>query len=253
LSKVVLHAAYLTDPLCPWSWAAEPQLRRLQVEFGADLAITYVMVGIDREVDAAQKLAVTLDALAGSGMPGDPRAWLDAAPRSSHPACLAVKAAAEQGLDGPYLRRLREGLFAGRERIDNVEAFLVAGRDVEGLDVGRFEIDLRSDATVEAFAADRDRAGGEDRPEVPALVLDGGEPLTEPAGWRAAVLAAGASGGPLPDVAGALERFGMLAAAELAAVCDLPLARAQIELWRLAGEFRARPRRLLAGELWSAA
>jgi hypothetical protein len=38
----------------------------------------------------------------------------------------------------------------------------------------------------------------------------------------------------------------------VAAVCDLPLPRAQMELWRLAGEFRARPQRLVCGEVWSA-
>jgi putative protein-disulfide isomerase len=44
-----------------------------------------------------------LDACAASGMPVDARMWLDAPPRSSYPACHAVKAAAEQGRDGPYL------------------------------------------------------------------------------------------------------------------------------------------------------
>jgi hypothetical protein len=33
----------LTDPYCPWSWAAEPQLRRLETEFGAGLPFTFVL------------------------------------------------------------------------------------------------------------------------------------------------------------------------------------------------------------------
>jgi predicted DsbA family dithiol-disulfide isomerase len=250
LCFLVVHVAYLTDPLCPWSWAAEPQLRRLQVEFGDSVAITYVMVGMAREVDAGQELAATLAAVAESGMPADPRVWLDGAPRSSYPACMAVKAAADQGLDGPYLRRLREGVMCRRERVDNVEAFLVAARDVPGMRVDRFEIDLRSNAIVEAFGADRERAGAGDRPAIPALVVEGGEPLTDSATWRDAVIAAGAEPGSLPDPAASLRRFGAMGAAEVAAVCDLPAERARMELWRLAGEFQARPRRLVCGELW---
>ena len=33
----MIHVDYFTDPLCPWSWAAEPTLRRLQVEFSDPL------------------------------------------------------------------------------------------------------------------------------------------------------------------------------------------------------------------------
>jgi predicted DsbA family dithiol-disulfide isomerase len=40
-----VHVTYYTDPACPWSWAAEPAVRRLLVEFGDDISITYVMVG----------------------------------------------------------------------------------------------------------------------------------------------------------------------------------------------------------------
>ncbi len=249
----MVHVAYLTDPLCPWSWAAEPRLRRLQAEFGASVAITYVMVGIAKDVDAAHELEVMLESVAASGMPADPRVWLDGAPRSSYPACMAVKAAAEQGADGPYLRRLREGVMCLRERLDNVEALLAAAREVPGLDVARFEIDLRSNAIVEAFGDDRERAGGDARPPVPALVVGDGEPLTDPAAWRDAVLAAGAEPGALPDAPGALARFGRMGAAEVAAVCGLPGPRARIELWRLAGEFAARPRPLVCGELWEPA
>jgi hypothetical protein len=36
-------------------------------------------------------------------------------------------------------------------------------------------------------------------------------------------------------------------------VCDLPGPRAAAELWRLALEWRVRPRRVLGGELWSPA
>lgn len=253
----MVQAAVYTDPLCPWSWASEPVLRRLQVEFAGQLEITWVMAGMAAETDPDHLLGSTLDAVAASGMPADPRVWREGAPRSSHPACMAVKAAAEQGLDGPYLRRLREGLLCRRERIDNAEAFLAAARDVDGLDAARFEIDLRSHAIVEAFGADRERAAGvcgADRPSLPTFTLAGEErPLGDPSGWRTAIVAAGAAPGPLPGVEEALRQLGPMAAAEVAAVCDLAGPRAQIELWRLAEQFRARPEPFVCGELWTLA
>jgi hypothetical protein len=37
-------ATVLTDPYCPWSGAAEPQLRGPQIEFGGSVAFTFVIV-----------------------------------------------------------------------------------------------------------------------------------------------------------------------------------------------------------------
>ena len=94
----VVHTYYYTDPACPWSWALEPALRKLSHEFAGSLEITYVMCGMAREFgDPIALVAEMLEAGDRSGMPVDPRLWLAAPPRSSHPACLAVKAAAEQG------------------------------------------------------------------------------------------------------------------------------------------------------------
>jgi predicted DsbA family dithiol-disulfide isomerase len=47
-----VSAPVLTDSYCPWSWAAEPQLRRLQVEFGDSVAFTFVTVGLHRRIRA---------------------------------------------------------------------------------------------------------------------------------------------------------------------------------------------------------
>lgn len=257
---VMTDVIYFTDPLCPWSWAAEPALRRLEAEFGGELRVTYVMVGMAREVDAAHLLSETLDAVASSGMPADPRVWLEGAPRSSYPACMAVKAAAEQGLDGPYLRRLRLGTMTRRERLDNAEALTAAAREVGGMDVARFEIDLRSNAIVEAFGSDRERAqqacGEQERPSLPAFAFGGGEPLQtgDVDRLREAALAAGAApAGALPEPEEAVRRFGPVGAAEVAAACGLPGPRAHIELWRLASEFSVRSRTLICGELWEKA
>ena len=266
---------YYTDPACPWSWASEPGRRRLEAEFGDALSITYVMGGLAREFrKPLETMRHVLDASAASGMPVDPRVWLDDPPRSSYPACHAVKAAAEQGLDGAYLRVVREGLMVERRPMDTAEILTDAARRVPGLDVERFATDLQSATIAEAFAADLQqtrtaapethtlerrrvpfpsfefRAGGAGASEPPAAaVYDSGDPGE----LRAAALTAGAApGGHLPGVEDALRRFGRLATPEVAAVCDLPAPRAAAELWRLAAEGRIGVERFLGGEIWQA-
>jgi predicted DsbA family dithiol-disulfide isomerase len=272
----VVHTYYYTDPMCPWSWALEPSLRKLAVEFPGAFEVRHVMCGMAREVgDTAPFVEQMLEAAGASGMPVDARLWLAAPPRSSHPACLAVKAAADQGDAGPYLRRLREGLQCRRRKLDTADALLEEARSVSGLDVERLRLDLGSHAILEAFAADLDRAGavspehyspGSDRVKLPSLEFVGGDGTvhgvygyTEYGELRAAAVAAGASpalaagsGSPL-SVEDALRRFGTMSTAEVAAVCDLPGPRAPAELWRLALEWRVRAERLGTGYLWSLA
>ena len=251
----MVHASYYTDPACVHSWALEPALRRLEVQFGAEVEITYVMGGLAREFGPSEPIAAEwLEAAATNGMPVDPRLWTASPPRSSYPACMAVKAAAEQGLDGAYLRRLREGLMCERRKLDHAEAFVAEARAVTGMNVDRFAVDLGSHAILEAFGADLERA--RDRPlpsfEVDGHVVAGVRPYEA---YRDAVRAAGATAAdaPAPGVEDALRRFGRMATAEVAAVCDLPGPRAAAELWRLAVEWRVRPERRLTGELWSPA
>jgi putative protein-disulfide isomerase len=259
-----VEVSVFTDPACARCWTLEPVLRRLEVEFGAGLRITYILAGLHRSFAAPLDIiGEWLDAGFGSGMPLDPRLWLHDPPRSSHPACMAVSAAAEQGDPALYLRRVREGLLCERRRLDSIEALVDAARAVPGLSLERLRVDLGSSATVEAFGADlaaAREAAGEDGTLAPAVEvagpgggrrrLPGVRPWAE---YRDAVAAAGATPavGAAPSAEAALERYGRMAAAEVALVCDLPGPRASAELWRLAGEWRVRPERAGTGELWS--
>jgi hypothetical protein len=235
------------------------------VEFGDDLEITYVMGGLARSFgDTAALTMRWLEDAAGSGMPVDPRIWDADAPRSSYPACIAYTAAAEQGrpTSERYLRVLREGFMCHRRKLDGPDALVEEARRA-GLDTGRFRIDLASNAILEGFGADLEETRTLVDAELPILRFlpaeAGGERRVTAADsyeeWRNAALAAGAtpSSAPLPDVAGALRRFGRMATAELAAVCDLPGPRAGAEIWRLASEWRATRVPVLFGELWEAA
>jgi predicted DsbA family dithiol-disulfide isomerase len=255
---VPVRLRYHTDPACPASWAAEPLLRRLLVEFGADLSITYVMGGLAREYEPPYESRVMewLEHADRSGMPFDPRLWTEGPIRSTYPACMAVKAAAEQGPEaaGRYLRALREGLMCLRRKLDAKEALVEEARGA-GLDAGRFRIDLESNAILEAFGADLDATRAHAR-ELPFFVVGEEEVVCGPADdLRAVLVEAGGQppGDPRPDVLAALGRFGRMASVEVEAVCDLPGPRANAELWRLAAEWRVKPLRVLTGTLWELA
>ena len=72
----VVHTYYYTDPVCPWSWALEPALRRLTAEFAGSFEITFVMCGMMREVgpgEVSHLVTQMLDAADRSGMPVDAR------------------------------------------------------------------------------------------------------------------------------------------------------------------------------------
>jgi putative protein-disulfide isomerase len=245
----------LTDPYCPWSWAAEPQLRRLQVEFGAALRFTFVIVGLKRRIEPVDAAALAYDlaeAAAESGMPADPRVFLRDPPSSTHPAGLAVAAVSEQGDPAPFIRRLREAILLERRRMDTAPALLDAARETGGLDLERLRVDFGSNAIVERFGADIERGRGATTPTVrfgSDHAVEGYAPYER---LREAALAAGAesAGDGHPGIEDALRRFGAMATPEVAAVCDLPGPRAPAELWRLALEWRVRPRRVPGGEMW---
>jgi len=241
------------------------------VEFDKEVEISFVMAGIRELGPGPERASEWLAASAASGMPVDVRLWLDGGPSTSYPACLAVRAAAEQGSPAGFLRAVREGLAFGGRRLDHAEAFESLARERGGLDLDRFRIDLGSHAVMEAFGADLERArsGSEERfspehgrvklPSIEFVAPDGAvHGVYGPApyeSYRAAALAAGAtpSGSPAPTVPEALRRFGAMATPEVAAVCDLPGPRAAAELWRLAETWQVRAERTLGGEMWSLA
>jgi protein-disulfide isomerase-like protein with CxxC motif len=285
LRPVPARVRYFTDPACSWSWASEPLVRRLMVEFDESLSFTWVMGGLARDYTSRRGvydwlLAHWLEVAAQTRMPIDPLLWKEGPIASTYPACMAVKAAQEQAADGGYryLRTLREGLLCLRRKLDTTESLVEAAREAR-LDVERFRIDLSSHAIVEAFGYDLEatrsvpdevRAAGKavdahgsgERLPFPSAVFvaeDGTEHgVYGASGYdklRAAATAAGAepATGDRPDPLTAIQRFGRMATREVEAVCGLPGPRAAAELWRLASEWQLRPSRVLTGDLWELA
>jgi putative protein-disulfide isomerase len=260
-----VQVRYYTDPACPRSWGCEPELRRLMWEFGEGLGFEWVMGGLAREYgpdSAGRQIALWLEVAAESGMPIDPRVWLENPIASTYPACQAVKAAAEQGPEAAYayLRRLREGLLAGRRKLDHAEA-LIAEAGTARLDVARFRIDLDSNAIVEAFAADLEAVRSE-RLSLPSAVFvaqDGSRHGVSASNryesYRDAALAAGANQVTerRPEAIEVVQRFGRAATREVEVLTGKPRPVVEAELWALAREWRLRPLPVLTGTLWEAA
>jgi putative protein-disulfide isomerase len=294
--RMPIEVRCYTDPACPWSWGTEPQLRRLRWEFGDELRLISVMGGLARSYGPeyrdeegaigsgvgcfADLMSHWLQAAAATGMPTDPRLWTQNPIASTYPVCQAVKAAMEQGDEAAerYLRRAREALLVERRKLDHAEA-LVAEAGPAGLDTARFRIDLASNASIEAFAADLDevraipdaaraadavrRTEGRERISFPSLVFisEAGERHSvwgrQPYdAYRTAAVAAGASPhapAHAPDAVSVIERFGRCATREVEEVTGRPRPLVEAELWEAAREWRLRPVPALTGTLWEAA
>ena len=252
------------------------------VEFADELDWTFVMGGLARELPEQGLVRPWLEAAGESGMPTDPRAWFEGPIASTYPACMAVKPAEEQGPEAGrrYLRLLREGIIALRRKLDTTEALVEEARGA-GLDVERFRVDLSSHAIVEAFGKDLDEARdipppvadanaarcsqpmGVERVPLPTFAFRGegqDEPIwvfgsTTHKDLREAAVSAGArpAGAARPSVMEALERFGRMAMPEVAAVCEIPIPRAEAELAQLALEWRVRTVQVLSDRLWEPA
>jgi len=280
---MTVQVRFYTDPACPWSWAAEPAIRRLMWEFEGELEFVWVMGGLARSYERANLLDVVsqwlVDAAEG-GMPCDPRIWTENPLDSTYPACQAVKAAAEQGPQAAYryLRTLREGIMFERRKLDHAEA-LIAAAGPAGIDRPRFEIDLRSHAITEAFGADLEevrnppeearQAGaihrsskGRERISFPSAVFVGedgsrrgvwGGDSADLEKMQEAAWGAGAkqvNEGSLEPVE-AIRRFGRCATRELEVLAARPRPVVEAELWALARDWKLQPVSALTGTIWA--
>ena len=194
---------YYTDPLCCWSWALEPQWRRLRFVYSGQIMWRYRMGGLisnwknynDPMNNVSRPLQmgpVWMEAKHLSGMPIDSLLWHNNPPESSYPACLAIKCAALQSPDAAelYLRKTREAVMISGRNIGKQEALIEIGEALgkeapDIFDAKRFVSDLRQNAGLEGFREDMQKALVHKITRFPTLTISkGNEPGIMIVGYR---------------------------------------------------------------------
>lgn len=198
-----IDITYYTDPLCCWSWAFEPQWRRLQYEFSGKITWHYCMSGllpgwknyhdpVNSVSRPAQMGPVWMHARQLSGMPMRDKIWISNPPASSYPACLAVKCAGLQSPDAAekYLQLLRaacmiKGWDISRQAVLIKVATCLVGQEPLCLDLNRFTLDLKKNAALDLFREDLRNVRYHEIKRFPTLVIrSAGQPAIMITGYR---------------------------------------------------------------------
>ncbi len=256
-----VHIVCYTDPLCSWSWASEPQWRRLRWEFGDQVQWTYRMAGmlpdwhtyedpINSVGRPAQMGPLWFQVRHTTGMPINERIWYADPPGSSFPACIAVKAAERQGAAAgeQYLRRLREAVMLEGRNIARQDILLAIAREqsashAETLDFAQFTGDLAGPDAVEAFRADVQDAAYRGIGRFPTLILHGSQPQNVMVtGYRLYAMLLEALAAAAPDLAplrtgptaeAYATYWGRITPRELAEAMEVPVDEAARQLYAL--------------------
>jgi 2-hydroxychromene-2-carboxylate isomerase len=142
----------------PWAYSYEPVLRALEARYGDQLVFRTVLIGLVGTVEeslargsSAEGRALTALRFRRYGMPITPHVRERVI--ASEPACLLVKATAEQGaeLADALLRALRFAWYTTDLLLDEDPALAAVCASVDGLDAGAALVD-RDSAVVRAAA-----------------------------------------------------------------------------------------------------
>lgn len=189
-----LEILAFTDPVCTWCWGSEPTLRKLEVAYGDQVKIRYVMGGLvedirgfydrtndiggDPERSNAQIARHWLEASKRHGMPvrTDGFRLFSAETVSTYPQNIAFKAAE---LTAPtraarYLRRIREASAAEARETGRREVLIELASEV-GLDVAGFLGHLNDGSAERAFREDLELTRRYGARGFPTFVLRYGE------------------------------------------------------------------------------
>ncbi|MDQ6609882.1 MAG: DsbA family protein [Bacteroidota bacterium] len=180
---------YYTDPLCCWSWAMEPQLRRIQYEYEHQLNWRYCMGGLlpgwhsySDEINSVTKPIqmgpLWMHAHKESGMPIDAAVWKNDPPSSSYPGCIAVKCV---GLQSPaagirYLRLLREAIMLHGKNISKETILIEIARELSAdtrhdFNLETFKEDMKNGDGLEAFRSDMQEKQLNNISRFPTLII----------------------------------------------------------------------------------
>jgi predicted DsbA family dithiol-disulfide isomerase len=167
----LIEVVCYTDPLCCWSWAAEPNWVRLRNQFAEQIKWKYVMGGllpnwkryndtVDSVSRPVQMGPVWMHASQVSGVPIKYELWHKDPPSSSYPACIAVKCAMLQSDYAAelYLNYVREAVMNKGLNIAKPEVLLLLAKTLaanEGnFDYNRFEDDWGKGEGCYSFVED---------------------------------------------------------------------------------------------------
>lgn len=191
---------YYTDPLCCWSWAMEPQMRKLRYLLKERLKINYVMGGLLKDwkhysdnlnnINLPSQLGpLWMEAKQRSGQPIEENIWLFNPIQTSYPACMAVKAAEDQSTTAgeAMLRMLREAVMIHQRNIGETDVLLELALDLEQkgiLEKDRFEKCLFSDEVSRLFRKDLDLTKLREIRRFPTLLISLGDKTMQITGYR---------------------------------------------------------------------
>jgi putative protein-disulfide isomerase len=126
----LISITYYTDPLCCWSWAFEPEWKKIITEFNHAISWRYCMGGLlpgwSNYHDAINSISRPLQmgpmwmhAAELTGVYIQHNIWAKDPPSTSYPACIAVKCATLQSAEAgeKYLFLLREACMAKGKNI----------------------------------------------------------------------------------------------------------------------------------------
>ncbi|HKH61473.1 MAG TPA: DsbA family protein [Flavitalea sp.] len=179
---------YYTDPLCCWSWAFEPQWRKLLFEYGDKISYRYCMGGllpgwknfhdpVNSVSRPIQMGPVWMHAAQLSGMPIQHNIWMKDPPASSYPACIAVKCAGLQSFHAGdrCLRLLREEVMIKGNNVARQEVLIEVARELKKelplFDLKIFEEDLHHDRGLDAFKQDMQQVRYHEINRFPTLII----------------------------------------------------------------------------------
>lgn len=156
-----IQIVYFTDPICSTCWAIQPQLRKLELEYGHQIEIDYRMGGLlpkwheynRHGITEPKQVAVHWEEVeAKSEMPINGEIWRTDPLPSSYPPSIAFKAAQLQNPEKAiiFLRKIREALFvAQKDIIDKGLLYRIALSSA--LDAAQIVRDIEGDAKDNFF------------------------------------------------------------------------------------------------------
>ncbi|HUQ65306.1 MAG TPA: DsbA family protein [Flavitalea sp.] len=183
-----IHITVYTDPLCCWSWAFDPELKKLKQTLAWHSSWKTCMGGLipswnnyHDEVNAVtrpvQMGPVWVHAAQIARRPINHLVWMKDPPSSSYPACVAVKSAQLQSehAGDQMLQLLRNAVMTDGKNISRPEVIMQAAKELaeadNSFDIHKFTEDYNGEPGRNAFKEDLQKVKLQAISRFPALII----------------------------------------------------------------------------------